>query len=360
MLLGAPYAPAGLVQDPSAPASVSPNTAGVPQDLHVPAVVAPNTVVSSDHSVPVVPTGVSQGPSAPGGLVQDPSAPAVVSNNTSAPDGVSQDPPAPAGVSQDPSAAAGVSHNPSTPIATGDSQHTSTSASPHPSMNQARVPAGQQPPPVLTLEAQMDHYASSRYSCVGKMDEKSLDERVYFNSEISNGQRTRTVQVRGVLEGKPTQYFCLAGCLNGRGKNRGTNTFQISAGQGWQSVFEHCCSEGHFISICTNNSNPAADKNKQDIAGVKDRYRDEVEPFAKRCAKQRKQARAQQGSSAPSKKRRAQATGPTPTPQQNIDQQQLHRIQAKFASFAAKQGVSPETVDAMVDQGVKLQQGRSR
>ena len=167
------------------------------------------------------------------------------------------------------------------------------------------------------------------------------------------------MQVRGVLEGKPTQYFCLAGCINGRGKNRGTNTFQISAGQGWQSVFEHCCSEGHFMSICTNNSNPAADKNKQDIAGVKDRYRDEVEPFAKRCAKQRKQARVQQGSSAPIKKRRARAqpTCPAPAPQQNVDQQQLNRIQAKFASFAAKRGVSPETVDAMVNQGVKLQQG---
>ena len=76
MLLGAPYAPAGLVQDPSAPASVSPNTAGVPQDPSVPAVVSPNTVVSSDHSVPAVPTGVSQHPSPPGGLVQDPSAPA--------------------------------------------------------------------------------------------------------------------------------------------------------------------------------------------------------------------------------------------------------------------------------------------
>jgi hypothetical protein len=141
-----------------------------------------------------------------------------------------------------------------------------------------------QPPAGLTQQAQMDHYALARYSSVGKINDKSLDERVYFNSEIANGVRTHTVQIIEVLHGKPTQYHCLAGCMNDRGKNKHTNVFQIAVGQGWQAVFEHCCSERHFKSICTNDSNPAAQQNRHDMQTVVNRYKAEVVPFSSRCA----------------------------------------------------------------------------
>ena len=147
--------------------------------------------------------------------------------------------------------------------------------------------------------------------------------------------------------------------MNDRGKNKHTNVFQIAVGQGWQAVFERCCSGRHFKSICTNDSNPAAQQNKHDMQTVVNRYKAEVVPFSSRCAQVRKQPGAKRQRAVAAHSVHA-AQRSTSVAHSNSIGDQTNRIQSKFVAFVAKMGVSSEITSRMANQGSKLQDGKSR